>query len=64
MKLTRRLQDPRLGTLRENNPFRMPLQFFKQTTDKTHGLSVAEKRPFRNQKPSRFVAANVSLQHF
>jgi hypothetical protein len=30
----------------------MPLKLFKQTTDKTHGLSVAEKGVFRNQKPT------------
>src|SRR5207249_3674217 len=48
MKLPGRLQRPRLGSFGKNDPFRMPLQIFKQTTDKTHGMSVAEIDANRN----------------
>ena len=38
-KLPRGLQDARLLALRENDPLRMPLQFFDDAADETHGRS-------------------------
>src|SRR5258708_1201161 len=37
MKLARRLQHPRFGAFRKDNPFRIPLQFFNYTADESHG---------------------------
>jgi hypothetical protein len=41
MKLPGRLQDARFLAFWKNHPFRMPLQFFDDVADKTHGDRLA-----------------------
>ena len=41
IKLARRLQHARLRAFRKNNPFGMPLQFFNDVADETHGAKLA-----------------------
>ena len=43
IKLPRRLQDARFSAFRENDAFRMALQLFDDTADKSHGRLVTER---------------------
>src|SRR5581483_11804706 len=42
IELARGLEDPGFGAFGEDNPFRVPLQFFEDLPDKSHGGLVAE----------------------
>ena len=60
IKLARRLQHARLRAFRKNNPLRMPLQFFDDTANKSHGAKLAairesanSSRWARNRSPPR-----------